>query len=314
MRSFRLLLTHAVGRPDFGPKTVLQADLATAFLQAENRSDLVFLKLPGNRAFHVEGVTDRMFSRDGYARAVKTLYGTMDAPANLDYKVHKDLISIGFCEMATVRSVFVRFTKGDTPYAQLAEEQQRDVKAAIANGQMKEKAVRLDGWVYVYVDDSGTGPGVSTAQQIAEEIKVKLKWKFKNNEHQELGRFVGNTHVVTSNGIHISQEYLAASMPVELNPGETFGRKGPFTAGYQEKMEAAIKGETERGEFLGTHLHGRYRTILGTMSYLQSTRPDLLFAIHFCARFMSAPTRSAMTVLLLCARYMPRQRAGWALS
>jgi hypothetical protein len=157
--------------------------------------------------------------------------------------------------------------------------------------------------VYMYVDDSATVSGVTSAKDVIDEIKEELQWKYKNNEGQELSRFVGSTHVVTEDGIHISQEYLAASLPVTLIEGEKFPRCGPFTAGAQEDYEQRIELETQQGRLLNTTQHAKYRTILGSLSFLQATRPDLQFAIHFASRFMSAPTRSAMEILLRCARY-----------
>ena len=52
-----------------------------------------------------------------------------------------------------------------------------------------------------------------------------------------------------------------------------------------------------------------YRSVIGMMSCLASTsRPDILFAVHQCARFSSCPKRSHEEAVKRIGRYLKRTK------
>jgi len=52
-----------------------------------------------------------------------------------------------------------------------------------------------------------------------------------------------------------------------------------------------------------------YRSVIGMMSYLASTsRPDILFAVHQCARFSSCPKKSHEEAVKRIGRYLKRTK------
>jgi len=50
--------------------------------------------------------------------------------------------------------------------------------------------------------------------------------------------------------------------------------------------------------------HKLYRGMIGSLLYLTSSRPDILFSVCFCARFQSNPIESHLTAIKRIFRYV----------
>ena len=149
-----------VRQDNWDPKTsIIQGDLKTAFLQAENLSEVVFVTKPkddGASTQEERDLIDSMFSREGIplARAVMTLYGTRDAPANLDMAVRKSLQMRGFKETLTCPNLYRRFTARGLKYSDLMKMDEKRQCEELDRGRV------LDCWVFAYVDDLLMGTGI----------------------------------------------------------------------------------------------------------------------------------------------------------
>ncbi|KAJ9544509.1 hypothetical protein OSB04_024216 [Centaurea solstitialis] len=64
------------------------------------------------------------------------------------------------------------------------------------------------------------------------------------------------------------------------------------------------------GNLLGPHLAGKsvdqkiYRSMIGSLLYLTATRPDIMFATCFCARFQANPKESHLAAVKRILRYL----------
>ena len=52
--------------------------------------------------------------------------------------------------------------------------------------------------------------------------------------------------------------------------------------------------------------HWSYRSVMGMLNYLCGTRPDILFAVHQCARFCEHPKLSHEKAVKRTVRYLKR--------
>ncbi|KAJ9552664.1 hypothetical protein OSB04_016709 [Centaurea solstitialis] len=73
-----------------------------------------------------------------------------------------------------------------------------------------------------------------------------------------------------------------------------------------------IKTPTPTGNLLGPDLAGKsvdqkiYRSMIGSLLYLTATRPDIMFATCFCARFQANPKESHLAAVKRILRYLKR--------
>ena len=173
-RGLKVMMTWQTSQPNWDPKgSILQGDLKTAFLQAENLSNLVFVRIPkdpGCRNQEDWDLVNSMFGSEGFAEAVQTLYGTSDAPANLDSAVRKSLIERGFHESLSCPNLYRRITAKGVRYKDLPTDKEERRK-------LMAKGVAIDSWVYVYVDDLMIGTGLTKAIDVA--LELQTRWKFK---------------------------------------------------------------------------------------------------------------------------------------
>jgi len=308
-RALRALMIWQLAQPKWDPEaSMLQGDLKTAFLQTENLSDMVFVQMPRDPGCTTEAdwkLVRSMFGPDGIARAVKTLYGTRDAPANLDVVVRRSLLQRNFKECLTCPNLYRRFTVKGYKHADFEKLPEAERKRLIA-----ERGLVIDSWVFVYVDDLLIGTGETWASAVAKEIQ--LRWRFKEPPAPP-SRFLGIQLQVLKHGVFWDQKPLAEALARLVDPALL---KGAFQLPLPRQthvLEDKIDQEVREGKVLGEKSHRQYRSILGMLAYLQHTRIDLLYSISFFGQYGAGPTPIAMKHLQ-CAAVFASQTADYGLS
>ena len=305
-RGLYTMLSYQVQQKTYNPHTaLLQADLKNAFFQSINTSQSVFVRLPkvtGCRTDADQKLIDKMFSKDRIAQAVKTLYGTRDAPANLDRAVRKSMTEVyGFTESLSCPNLYLRFTANTIKYKdfkQLSPEKQQEA--------IKTHGRVLDCWVYVYVDDLMMGSGVTSAAELASELQKM--WIFKE-QPQPPSRFLGLHVSMRDHGIFIDQKLLADSFE-KILPEYMLKLRGtlslplPRSLDTIEKMyEEDIAREGQPNVLSGVN-HKKYRSLLGMMAYLVHTRADLQYPVAFFGQFSHKPTAAMLKQLMTACVYV----------
>ncbi|GKB61919.1 putative ribonuclease H-like domain-containing protein [Tanacetum coccineum] len=130
--------------------------------------------------------------------------------------------------------------------------------------------------VQVYVDDIIFG---STNKELCTEFEKLMHDKFQMSSMGELNFFLGLQVKQREDGIFISQDKYVAEIL----------RKFDFT----DVRTASTPMDTEKpllkdsdGDDVDVHL---YRSMIGSLMYLTSSRPDIMFIVCACARFQVTP-------------------------
>jgi hypothetical protein len=148
----------------------------------------------------------------------------------------------------------------------------------------------------VYVDDTIIlGPD---EKEMEENIKL-LKGKFKLGEEGDLCDYLGIKITRKTDGtIALTQPQLIASILQDLNlqAPNAKGRKTPA-------LSSVLLNEDHEGAPFNETFH--YRSVIGKLNYLEkSTRPELAYAVHQCARFCAEPRRSHAEAVKRIGRYL----------
>ncbi|GJU98609.1 putative ribonuclease H-like domain-containing protein [Tanacetum coccineum] len=129
--------------------------------------------------------------------------------------------------------------------------------------------------VQVYVDDIIFG---STKKSLCTEFEKMMHKKFQMSSIGELTFFLG-LQVKQEDGIFISQDKYVTEIL------KKFGFTDVKTASTpMETQKLLLKDED--GEEVDVHL---YRSMIGSLMYLTSSRPDFMFAMCACARYQINP-------------------------
>ncbi|GJR04563.1 putative ribonuclease H-like domain-containing protein [Tanacetum coccineum] len=135
--------------------------------------------------------------------------------------------------------------------------------------------------VQVYVDDIIFG---STKKKLCIEFEKMMHKKFQMSSIGELTFFLGLQVKQKEDGIFISQDkYMVTSTPMET-------------------QKPLLKDED--GEEVDVHL---YRLMIGSLMYLTSSRPDIMFVVCACARYQVNPKVSHLHVVKKKFRYLKGQ-------
>ncbi|GJY33698.1 putative ribonuclease H-like domain-containing protein [Tanacetum coccineum] len=130
--------------------------------------------------------------------------------------------------------------------------------------------------VHVYVDDIIFG---STKKELCIEFEKLMHDKFQMSSMGELTFFLGLQVKQKEDGIFISQyKYIA-------NILRKFGFTDVRTASTPMDIEKPLLKDSD-GDDVDVHL---YRSMIGSLMYLTSSRPDIIFAVCACARFQVTP-------------------------
>ncbi|GKA37438.1 putative ribonuclease H-like domain-containing protein [Tanacetum coccineum] len=124
----------------------------------------------------------------------------------------------------------------------------------------------------VYVDDIIFG---STKKELCNAFKKLMHVKFQMSSMRELTFFLGLQVRQKKDGIFISQDKYVDEIL------KKFGFKEVKTASTPIETQKPLLKD-ENGEELDVHM---YRSMIGSLMYLTSSRPDIMFAVCACARY-----------------------------
>nr|GEU85509.1 uncharacterized mitochondrial protein AtMg00810-like [Tanacetum cinerariifolium] len=130
--------------------------------------------------------------------------------------------------------------------------------------------------VQVYVDDIIFG---STNKEPCKAFEKLIKDKFQMSSMGELTFFLGLQVKQKDNGIFISQDKYVAKILRKF--GLTDGKSASTSIDTKKPL---LKDPD--GEDVDVHI---YRSMIGSLMYLTSSRPDIMFAVYACARFQVTP-------------------------
>nr|GEY86460.1 retrovirus-related Pol polyprotein from transposon TNT 1-94 [Tanacetum cinerariifolium] len=128
--------------------------------------------------------------------------------------------------------------------------------------------------VQVYVDDIIFG---STNKELCKALEKLMKDKFQMSSIGELTFFLGLQPKQKDNGIFISQgKYIAEIL---RNFGLTDGKSASIPIDTKKPLLKYPDGKD-----VDVHI---YRSMIGSLMYLTSSRPDIMFAVCACACFQT---------------------------
>ncbi|GKE41897.1 putative ribonuclease H-like domain-containing protein, partial [Tanacetum coccineum] len=148
--------------------------------------------------------------------------------------------------------------------------------------------------VQVYVDDIIFG---STKKSLYVEFKSLMHKKFQMSSMGELTFFLWLQVMQRDDGIFISQDKYVADILKKFDFVTMKTTSTPI-----ETNKALLKDEEV--EDVDVHL---YRSMIGSLMYLTTSRPDIMFAVCACARFQVTPKVSGLHAVKRIFRYLKGQ-------
>ncbi|GJZ64364.1 putative ribonuclease H-like domain-containing protein, partial [Tanacetum coccineum] len=148
--------------------------------------------------------------------------------------------------------------------------------------------------VQVYVDDIIFG---STKKSLCTEFEKMMHKKFQMSSMGELTFFLGLQVKQKEDGIFISQDKYVTEIL------KKFGFSDVKTASTPMETQKVLLKDAD-GEDVDEHL---YRSMIGSLMYLTSSRPDIMFAVCACARFQVNPKVSHLHAVKRIFRYLKGQ-------
>ncbi|GJX36153.1 uncharacterized mitochondrial protein-like protein [Tanacetum coccineum] len=148
--------------------------------------------------------------------------------------------------------------------------------------------------VQVYVDDIIFG---STKKELCNAFEKLMHEKFQMSSMGELTFFLGLQVEQKKDGIFISQDKYVGEIL------KKFGFTKVKTASTPIETQKPLLKD-ENGEEVDVHM---YRSMIGSLMYLTSSRPDIMFAVCACARYQVNPKVSHLHVVKRIFRYLSGQ-------
>ncbi|GJQ91416.1 putative ribonuclease H-like domain-containing protein [Tanacetum coccineum] len=148
--------------------------------------------------------------------------------------------------------------------------------------------------VQVYVDDIIFG---STKKELCNAFEKLMHKKFQMSSIGELTFFLGLQVKQKNDGIFIRQDKYVAEILKKFGFTEVKTASTPM-----ETQKPLLKDED--GEEVDVHL---YRSMIGSLIYLTSSRPDIMFAVCACARYQVNPKVSHLYAVKRIFRYLKGQ-------
>lgn len=145
--------------------------------------------------------------------------------------------------------------------------------------------------VSVYVDDLIY---TSNDNLMMQEFKSSMQEEFDMTDLGKMRYFLGIEVMQTSEGIHISQHKYAVELLRRFGMEECNAVSNPIVPGGKIDMD-------ENGEKGDETL---YKQIIGSLTYLTNTRPDLKFVVSLLSRYMSRPTKLHFHAVKRVLRYL----------
>ncbi|GKA91277.1 putative ribonuclease H-like domain-containing protein [Tanacetum coccineum] len=148
--------------------------------------------------------------------------------------------------------------------------------------------------VQVYVDDIIFG---STQKSLSTEFKQLMHRRFQMSSMGELTLFLGLQVEQRKDGIFLSQDKYINDILKKFGFSNVKTAKTPM-----ETHKPLVKDE--KNTDVDVHL---YRSMIGSLMYLTSSRPDIMFAVCACSRFKVQPKASHMHAVKRIFRYLKGQ-------
>ncbi|GJX33594.1 putative ribonuclease H-like domain-containing protein, partial [Tanacetum coccineum] len=148
--------------------------------------------------------------------------------------------------------------------------------------------------VQVYVDDIIFG---STKKSLCDEFEGLMHKRFQMSSMGELTFFLGLQVQQKKDGIFICQDKYVVDI---LKKFDFVTVKTTSTS--MEPNKALVKDEED--DSMDVHL---YRSIIRSLMYLTTSRPDITFAVCACARFQVTPKTSHIHAVKRIFRYLKGQ-------
>ncbi|GJQ92564.1 uncharacterized mitochondrial protein-like protein [Tanacetum coccineum] len=148
--------------------------------------------------------------------------------------------------------------------------------------------------VQVYVDDIIFG---STKKELCNAFEKLMHEKFQMSSMGELTFFLGLQVEQKKDGIFISQDKCIGEILKKFRFTEVKTASTPI-----ETQKPLLKDEN--GEEVDVHM---YRSMIGSLMYLTSSRPDIMFAVCACARYQVNPKVSHLHAVKRIFRYLKGQ-------
>ncbi|GJU26079.1 putative ribonuclease H-like domain-containing protein [Tanacetum coccineum] len=145
--------------------------------------------------------------------------------------------------------------------------------------------------VQVYVDDIISG---STKKSLCIDFEQIMHKRFQMSSMGELTFFLGLQVKQKENGIFISQDKYVGEIL------KKFGFSSIRTTSTPMETNKALTKD-EDGEDVDVHL---YRSMIGSLMYLTSSRPDIMFSVCACSRFQVQPKVSHLNAVKRIFRYL----------
>nr|GEW34470.1 retrovirus-related Pol polyprotein from transposon TNT 1-94 [Tanacetum cinerariifolium] len=145
--------------------------------------------------------------------------------------------------------------------------------------------------VQIYVDDIIFG---STNKDLYKSFEKLMKDKFQMSSMGELTFFLGLQVKQKKDGIFISQDKYIAEI---LRKFRLTHRKSASTP--MDTKKPLLKDPD--GEDVDVHT---YRSMIGSLMYLTSSRPNIMFAVYACARFHVTPIASHLHAVKRIFRHL----------
>ncbi|GKA63660.1 uncharacterized mitochondrial protein-like protein [Tanacetum coccineum] len=148
--------------------------------------------------------------------------------------------------------------------------------------------------VQVYVDDIIFG---STKKELCNAFEKLMHEKFQMSSMGELTFFLGLQVQQKKDGIFICQDKYVDEILKKFGFTEVKTASTPI-----ETQKPLLKDED--GEEVDVHM---YRSMIGSLMYLTSSRPDIMFAVCACARYQVNPKVSHLHAVKRIFRYLKGQ-------
>ncbi|GJS25235.1 retrovirus-related pol polyprotein from transposon TNT 1-94 [Tanacetum coccineum] len=145
--------------------------------------------------------------------------------------------------------------------------------------------------VQIYVDDIIFG---STCQDMCDEFAKIMHDEFEMSMMGELNFFLGLQIKQMEDGIFFNQSKYIKEMLKKFGLEESKPMKTPMSS------DTKLTKDEECESVDST----KYRGMIGSLLYLTTSRPDIMFSVCLCARFQEAPKTSHLEAVKRIFRYI----------
>lgn len=194
----------------------------------------------------------------------KALYGLKQAPCAWYSKIEGYFMREGFMRCESEHTLFVKMGEGN------------DIII-----------------VGLYVDDLiFTSNNVTLIANF--NFKLSMKEEFDMTDLGEMKYFLGVEVVQPQEGIFITQKRYAEELLRKFNLQESNPVKNPIVPG----TELSKQGEGAAAD------EYTYRQLIGSLRYITTTRPDLMYSVSLLSRYMTRPTEQHIKVAKRVFQYL----------